>query len=178
MNSTQHTAVPLGGCTTTHHFKPPIKLPRTSEEWEEADYLPSTVTPLVLQPIMAEEENECLCTAVYDILSAHFGTRPPIHSKKLPQSRLRHHDKALKEVNHLKNEARQVLRRAKSECANGYITQPLLPSSFPSFDSTANSKKPHPENSITRKQKLSERNASTILGVLQRSSLTKVLPRG
>ena len=122
----QHTTTPVGGCTTSHHhFKPPIKLPKTSEAWEEADILLSSVTPLVLQAITAEEKNNCLGTAVYNILAARFGTRPPSRPQKLLQSRIRQHDRALKEVTCLKNEARRALRRAKSECANRDTIQSL-----------------------------------------------------
>ena len=99
----QHTTMPLGGCTTSHHhFKAPIKLPKTSEEWEEADNLLSSVTPLLLQAITAEEKNNCLNTAVYNILAARFGTQPPSRPQKLLQSRIRQHDRAPKEVPSLK----------------------------------------------------------------------------
>ena len=48
-------------------------------------------------------------------MSTSFGTRPPPHTPKRP-SPLKQHDRALKEVTRLKNEARQALRRARRQC--------------------------------------------------------------
>ena len=93
----------------------PLKLPRTPEEWEEADILLSAVTLSVLQATTAEEKNSCLCTGVYDVLASRFGTRSLPHPQKLMQSRLRQHDRALRKVTLQKNEARRVLRKVKKQ---------------------------------------------------------------
>ena len=130
MDSILQTTLPTDGCiTSSHRFKLPIKLPKTLEEWKEADQLLSAVVPSVLHAITAEEKNACLCDAVYDILAARFGTKPPSRPQKLLKSRLKQHDRALKEVTRLKNEARQALRRAKSEGVSGPTIQ-LLAAKF------------------------------------------------
>ena len=65
------------------------------------------VSLLVFQASSGEEKNSVLCSAVYDILAARFGTwPPPPQSQKHSESKLRQHDRALKEVTCLKNEAR------------------------------------------------------------------------
>ena len=48
-------------------------------------------------------------------MSNRFGTQPPSHSKNRPQPEPKQHDRALKEVTRLKNEARQALRRARRQ---------------------------------------------------------------
>ena len=126
MNSIcQTTVYTADAYSTPAHFKRHLKLPITPEEWEEADHLLSAVVPLVLQAITAEEKNSCLCTAIYDILSTRFGTHAPSRSQNLSHSRLRQHDRALKEVTRLKNEARRALRKAKREGASGPTVQSL-----------------------------------------------------
>ena len=54
-----------------------LKLPKSPEEWAEADHLPSAVTSLVLQATTAEEKNICLCNGIYEVLASRFGTQPP-----------------------------------------------------------------------------------------------------
>ena len=67
---------------------------------------------------------------MYDILAARFGTRlPPHQSRKHSQSKLRQHDRALKEVTRLKNETRRAFRKAKREGADG-ATVCSLPANF------------------------------------------------
>ena len=108
--------------STTLGFKNPLRLPKSSEEWEEADYLLSSVTSSVFQASMAEEKNNCLCAGIYNILSYRFGTRAPPRPQK---PRIRQHDRALKEVTRLKNKARCALRKAKREGASDDVIQPL-----------------------------------------------------
>ena len=107
-------------------FKLPLQLPRSSEEWEEADRLLSSVTLSVLQASMAEEKNSCLCAGIYDVLSSRFGTRAPTKPKHHPtKSSLKQHDRALKEVTRKKNEARRALRRARREGDSESAIRPL-----------------------------------------------------
>ena len=112
-HSTPLTTSPTLICTP--HFKHPLRLPKTPEEWEEADQLLSAVAPAVFQSISAEEKNATLCGSVYDILAAGFGTRAPSQHQKHVQTKLRQHDRALAEVTRQKNEARQAFRKAKKD---------------------------------------------------------------
>ena len=98
-------------------YREPLRLPTSPEEWKEAEL--SSVSLLVFQASSAEEKNFVLCSAVYDILAARYGTRSPPHqSRKHSQSKLRQHDRALKEVTRRKNEARRAFRKAKREGAD------------------------------------------------------------
>ena len=103
-------------------FKNPLRLPKSPEEWEEADYLLSSVTSSVFQASTAEEKNNCLCAGIYNIFSYRFGTRAPPRPQK---TSIRQHDRALKEVTRLKNKARHALRKAKREGASDDVIQPL-----------------------------------------------------
>ena len=112
----------LSATSSRLDFKNPLKLPKSPEEWEEADYLLSSVTSSVLQASTAEEKNNCLCAGIYNILSYRFGTRAPPRPQK---PSIRQHDRALKEVTRLKNKARRALRKAKREGASDDVIQPL-----------------------------------------------------
>ena len=100
---------------TAHHFKHSLRLPKSPEEWDEANSLLSAVTPLVLQATRVEEKNTILCDGIYVIMSRRFGSRPLPRFKNQIQSKLKQHDRALKKVTRLKNEARQALRRAERQ---------------------------------------------------------------
>ena len=76
------------------------------------------VTHSVLQAITAEEKSSCLCTRVY-------GTQALPRPRKRMQLRLRQHDRALKKVTQLKNDARRALRRAKKLGESAPIIQSL-----------------------------------------------------
>ena len=60
------------------------------EEWEEADYLLSSVTSSVFQASTAEEKNNCLCASIYNIISYRFGIRAPPQPQK---PSIRQHDR-------------------------------------------------------------------------------------
>ena len=102
-----------------------LRLPKSSEEWAEADQLLSAVAPLVLQATTAEEKNTCLCKGIYDVLANRFGTRPPPGSQGQQQSRVKQHDRALKKVTQPKNQARQTLRKAKRQGESAAIIKSL-----------------------------------------------------
>ena len=85
----------------------------------------SSAVPYILQAITAEEKNACLCTLVYDILAARFGTRHFPCSRKQVQAKLKQHERALEKNTQLKNKARQALRRAKREGVNDVTIQSL-----------------------------------------------------
>jgi hypothetical protein len=97
--------------STLQLCKQSLRLPKSSEEWDEANLLLSVITPSVLQATTIEEKNNILTNGIYDILAGRYGTRNPPRPKKRP----RQHDRTLKRVTRLKNEARQALRRARRQ---------------------------------------------------------------
>ena len=176
MNRINQTTVPTDGPSIhVHRFKQPLRLPRTPVEWEEANHLLSSVTQSVLQAITAEEKNTCLCTGIYDILSARFGTRSPSRHRKQLQSKFRQHDRALNEVTRLKNEARRDLRRAKREGVSGAIIQSLAANFLSLLRKHSDSAETPPAGSNTRRPQLRERSATATSGSLQRSSSMETL---
>ena len=109
--SSQPSVIPE--VTTAHTFKRPLRLPTSTEEWAEADHL---LSASVLQAPTAEEKNLCLCSAVYDVMADRFETRSaPCTRRQQSQPRVKQHDRALKKVTQLKNEARQALHKAKRQ---------------------------------------------------------------
>ena len=90
------------------HMSFTLKLPRSVEEWEDADNLLSAVTDSVLQAITAEEKSSCMSSGIYELLSLCLGTR------KQMQLSFRQHDRALKKATQLKYYACRALRRAKN----------------------------------------------------------------
>ena len=74
----------------------------------------SAITPSVLCATTVEEMNTILYDGIY-IISSRFGTQPLLRSKTRSQPKPKQHDRALKEVTRLKNEARRALRKARRE---------------------------------------------------------------
>ena len=112
MNTIPSTTAPTADvATSAHHFKQPLRLPKTAEEWDEANTILSVVTSATLQAISAEEKSTCLCAGIYDLMASRFGARP-FKSQHPKRSRVKQHDRALKKVTQLKNEVRWALRRA------------------------------------------------------------------
>ena len=91
-----------------HHFKQSLRLPRSPEEWDEANTMLSAVTAASLQATSAEEKNSCLCGDIYEALANCFGTRKPPYTKGNSQPKLKQHNRALKKVTQLKNDARKL----------------------------------------------------------------------
>ena len=92
---------------------PPIILPRTSQEWDEANsYLSTTVVPAVIQASSTEEKNRVLCDGVYQYFSQCYGTKS--FSQK-PKKRPRRHARHLKDLTQKKNEARRRMKKARKE---------------------------------------------------------------
>ena len=117
LNYTHGSAVTTENGTTTsaRHFKQSLRLPKTAEEWDEANALLSAVTSLVLQAITVEEKNIALCDGIYNTLSSRFGVQPSHQSKNHSQPNRKQHDRALKRATRLKNEARKALREARRQ---------------------------------------------------------------
>ena len=114
-NSVCTQATSEGLPATAHPSKHSLRLPKTVQEWDEADVLLSVVTPLVLQAISAEEKNTVLCDNIHIIMSSRFGVKPSLRSKSHSQSSQKQHDRALKKATQLKNEARRALQKAKRQ---------------------------------------------------------------
>ena len=70
---------------------------------------------MVLDAISAGDKNSCMCNGVYDVLVSRFGTHPPPQSQRKAAVKQKQHDRALKRVTRLKNEAQQALRHAKRQ---------------------------------------------------------------
>jgi len=101
---------------SSHAFRQPLRLPKTTEEWDEANLLlQAEVVPAVLQASSSEEKDSILTTRTYEVLANRFGVRPPSKAQGRVQRKLKQHERALKKVTTLKNEARQALRRARRE---------------------------------------------------------------
>ena len=111
MNTISHTTRPQ---QPHPGILPSLKLPKSSEEWTEANRLLSAVTSSVLQATTAEEKNICLCKGTYEVLASRVGTRPPPCPQRRRKS-LRQYDGVLKKVTQLKNQACQALRKAKRQ---------------------------------------------------------------
>ena len=96
MNRIESEAISRALSTTNYEF---LKLPKTSEEWAEADYLlESEVVPAVLQAISAEDKNSILCNRSYNVLANRFGTRPLPRVQRKRHSKLKQHNRALQKV--------------------------------------------------------------------------------
>ncbi len=109
-------STPSQGATANHNNRRPIMLPKTSDEWAEADsLLEAQVIPLVLQAATPEEKNSILCDLAYDALKERFGVKPLPRAQRKLQQKLKQHDRALKKVTEQKNAARRTLRRAKRD---------------------------------------------------------------
>ena len=95
-------------------FKQSLRLPKSPEEWDEANILLSAITPSVIRATTVEEMNTILCDGIYNIISSRFGSQPLLRSKTR-KPKPKQHDRALKEVTRLKNETRWALRKARRE---------------------------------------------------------------
>ena len=105
----EHLALPHASLGQPRGQKPhrPLKLPKTTEEWAEADHLLAQVTPVVTACVLGEDKSNILASQIYHILSERFGTRSLPRSRKRSQGQLCLHNRALKKVTFLKNAARQ-----------------------------------------------------------------------
>jgi hypothetical protein len=55
--------------STLPYSKQSLRLPKSSEEWDEANLLLSVITPSVLQATTIDEKNNILTNGIYDILA-------------------------------------------------------------------------------------------------------------
>ena len=93
-----------------YNHRPKVKLPKTQEEWEDANsFFSQVLVPEVLHETSPDLKNTRLSDGIYDFLASKYGTRQ--HSKR--RRRQEKHAQALNRAKRLKNEARRELRQAK-----------------------------------------------------------------
>lgn len=89
-----------------------LLLPTSDEDWFIANaYFRDQVTPRVIQATSVDDKNTILVEGLYSYFAEKYGTRKPTHTKKM--STQHKHDRALKKVRDLKNQARREYRQAK-----------------------------------------------------------------
>ena len=94
--------------------KLPLILPTTLDGWSDADaFFTQQLVPSILSASSPDEKNKILVDGIYDYFAQTYGTRKQKSSKQ--QKKVEKHDRALKKVRQLKNEARRDLRQAKKE---------------------------------------------------------------
>ena len=107
-----------------------LRLPRTDEEWEEADaHFAAYLVPHILGASGVDDKNDMLCSGVYEYFATKYGTRAFRCQKKRAHrksSQLRH----FKSVTKQKNEARQQLRKAQKEGLSSDQTRSLAKAFF------------------------------------------------
>lgn len=92
---------------------PACKLPSSDEEWDEADFFfKDDIVPRVLQATTVDDKHSVLVKGLYEYFEGKYGTVKARPSKKHP-NKSGQHDRALKKVTKLKNEARSQFRKAK-----------------------------------------------------------------
>ena len=91
---------------------PAMKLPRTPDEWMEADqYFQTNIVPAVLREVNVDAMNDVLCRGIYSFFTACHDTLPSHqHRHHLPMARHKH---KVKEVNIEKNAVKKRLRQLR-----------------------------------------------------------------
>jgi len=101
-----------------------LKLPTCQQGWEEADaFLKEQLVPAVLQAASPEDKNRVLSEGIYDYFAQKYGARKQKPSRR--QGKRAKHDRALKKVTQLKNEARREFQRANKHGLLPETIQPL-----------------------------------------------------
>ena len=93
-------------------MKPSLNFPTSKEEWHAADlYFRNDLWPLVQASESIDHMNQVLSDGVYDYFARTYGTRKGLQNNK----KYAKHERALKTVTNLKNNARRDFRKAKRE---------------------------------------------------------------
>ena len=101
-----------------------LKLPTCQQDWEEANtFLKEQVVPAVLYVTNPDDKNRVLSEGIYDYFAKKFGTRKQKPNRH--QGKRAKHDRALKKVTQLKNEARREFQKAKKHGLQPETIQPL-----------------------------------------------------
>ena len=123
----------------TYHYKPPIKLPTSDDEWEKTNiYFQEVLVPSVLQANNIEGKNHILVEGVYSYFEAQYGTHPSPNKQNKVKRKKPNHDRALKKVSKLKNLARKEYRQSRSNGLPKKIFKLLLGTFLTWSDNTAN----------------------------------------
>ena len=105
-------------------------LPRTQEEWDEANtFFSEQVVISVCQADSVAEKNRALTEGVYDYFATRFGTKPFKRSKQRALRKTRA-ERRLVSITERKNAVRSQLRKAKQEGATPAIIADLAKSFF------------------------------------------------
>ena len=92
----------------------PLKLLTDVDQWREVDvHIMHEVVSLVLGSTAPEQKHLALVQGIYWYLSSRFGTKSPKATNQ--QVKQKRHDRELKMVTNLKNEARKRVRAAKKD---------------------------------------------------------------
>ena len=93
-------------------MKPSLNFPTSKEEWHAADlYFRNDLWPLVQASESIDHMNQVLSDGVYNYFARTYGTRKGLQNNK----KYAKHERALKTVTNLKNNARRDFRKAKRE---------------------------------------------------------------
>ena len=101
----------------------PLKLPSSQKDWLQADTFGDQLVPQCLSASSPDEKNRILIDGIYDYLAQKYGTKKQNRLKC--QRRREKHDRALKTVKRLKNEARREFQKAKKDGLSPENIQPL-----------------------------------------------------
>ena len=78
--TTSNTATPSVAATALP-FKQSLRLPKSPEEWDEANILLSAITTSVIRATTVDEMNTILCDGIYNLISSRFGSQHLLRSK-------------------------------------------------------------------------------------------------
>ena len=109
--------------TSSHQTKASLSLPTTAAGWEQADlYFQTFLIPATLAATSPQEMSRVLCEGVYSYFASTYGTKTTTarKTKKRPL-----HNRALKEVERKKKEAKRELRSARRSGSSGEVAQSL-----------------------------------------------------
>ena len=95
-------------CASASSSKDRLKLPRTTEEWSEANQaLKINVTPKVLMANNIEVKNSIICDGIYSVFSSCFGTKPS-HFSTEAHTCYKSHNRELKSLQKKENPSSKI----------------------------------------------------------------------
>lgn len=110
--ATEESALEPATCSVMRKHR--LKLPKTTDEWAEANALLEQLVPKVLVEPDIQKKNDILCDGIYSVFASRFGTKP-FHCHSTSNSRYKPHNRTLKRLRKLKIQAQRSLRTAQQE---------------------------------------------------------------
>ena len=107
----------------TPHYKPPIKLPTSDDEWELLQGSSSSLSRSCKPTTLGK--NHILVEGDYSYFEAQYGTHPSPNKQNKVKRKKPNHDRALKKVSKLKNLARKEYRQSRSNGLPNEVIQAL-----------------------------------------------------